>query len=360
MDANPLLECFAFTLHPDASTRTQAEASLKEASATPGFLGACLDIISSNEVPEQIKLSASLYFKNKINYGWNQEQNGGNKNSPVYSVDNDEKPVIKDMLLQTMLQCAKQSPSCIRILNSALSTIIAYDYPEKKWESLLPQSMELLSSNNDIDSIHIGLLCLSEIFRTYRWKNNDDRQELEMLIMQSFPNLLEFTNTTLFQEGKNMNDAKFGELVKLVIKIYKFVVYTDLPFVLQRPESFIPWANFFVAIIQQDLPTELLNSTANDIDSRNRNPWVKCKKWAYANLYRLFQRYASRSLTRKFDYKDFKEMYLSQFLPQLLNLIFQQIERWGNRSLWLSDASIYYCLNFIEQCVCLLYTSRCV
>lgn len=347
MDANTLLQCFAGTLDHDTATRTNSEAYLKQASSTPGFLGACLDIISSSEVPENIKLSASLYFKNKITYGWTESSYTKNELLNIV-VDNDEKPVVKDMLIQTMLYCSKQSPSSLRILKSALTVIINDQYPSKKWDALLPKSVELLSGN-DLNMSYVGLICLSEVFRTYRWRENDSRQELEALILQYFPSLLQFAESSLFQEGRNMEDARIGEMVKLILKTYKFVTYYDMPFTLQRVDSFIPWANFFVSIIQQQLPQQLLDNA--DIDSRSKNSWVKCKKWSYANLYRLFQRYASQSLTRKFEYEQFKSIYIEQFLPQFLQLIFQHIEDWGNGKLWLSDESVHYILSFIEQTI---------
>lgn len=349
MDANALLQCFAHTLDQDFNTRTNAESQLKTASRTPGFLGACLDIIASAEVPANIKLSASLYFKNKIIYGWIVSEYSSSKNELLnYGVDNDEKPVVKDMLIQTMLACSHNAPHCLKALRPALKTIISEEYSKGRWNDLLPKSLELLS-NSDIDVAFVGLICLSEIFRTYRWKENDSRQELETLILEYFPALLSYANDQLMQDGKNMNDPKIGELLKLIIKIYKFVTYHDLPFTLQRPEFFVPWANLFVSVIQHPLPESVMS--ISDADERKTNPWVKCKKWSYANLFRLFYRYASTSLSRKFEYNEFKAVFIDEFLPQLLSLLFEQIEQWGSGAIWLSDESLYYILSFLEQAV---------
>ncbi|GAV52365.1 hypothetical protein ZYGR_0AG03560 [Zygosaccharomyces rouxii] len=345
MDVNGLLQCFAGTLDQNAQVRSQAESQLKQISFTPGFLGATLDIISAEQTPENVRLSASLYFKNKCVNGWTGKYHGKNELLD-YVVDQDEKPVIKDLLVRTLVVCVKLSPGSTRVLKNALSIIIYEEYSQGRWEDLLNQSIKLLSGS-DVDEAYVGLLCLSGIFRTYRWKENDSRQGLEMLILQYFPDLLKYGETQLLAQGSNLNDAKLGEMLLLLIKIYKFVTYLDLPFTLQRQESFIPWANFFVTVIQLPLPAEFM--TLYDNESRAKNPWVKCKKWSYAILYRLYQRYASDSLTRKFEYEEFKFLYRDQFLPQLLQLLFQQIEQWGAGGLWLSDESFYYILCFIEQ-----------
>lgn len=350
MDKNALLQCFAGTLDQNPNIRHNAETQLKEASKAPGFLGACLDIISSGtESTDSVKLSASLYFKNKINYGWNaSETTLVPKNELLnFAVDNDEKPVVKDMLIQTMINCSKQAPHCIRILKPALVTIVSSEYPMHRWDDLLPKSLELIS-NGDLDLAYIGLLCLSEIFRTYRWKENDSRQDLELLISNYFPPLLQYANDSLLANEENVNNAKIGDILKLIIKIYKFVTFHDLPFVLQREEFFVPYANLFVKVIQMPLSKEFLDKT--DKESRGVYSWVRCKKWAYANLFKLFQRYACRSLSGRYEYEEFRVLFVEQFLPSFLQTIFEQIENWGSGALWLSDESLYYILNFIETC----------
>lgn len=72
MDANLLLECFSATLQSDQSVRHQAELQLRQLVLTPGFLGGCLDIISSNNpaVSLPIKKAAAVFFKNRVVKYW--------------------------------------------------------------------------------------------------------------------------------------------------------------------------------------------------------------------------------------------------------------------------------------------------
>lgn len=344
MDVHLLFQCFEGTLNQSGQIRHEAEQKLKELSKTPGFLGACLDILSNGEVPESIKISASLYLKNKIYYGWSKRSGSSNELLNI-EVDADEKPVVKDMLINTLVQCAHTSPDCVRMLQPALTTIVGEEFPAGRWNNLLEESFKLLASN-DIDSAFIGLLALSEIFRTFRWSTNDERQNLERLIAQHFDDLLAYANQLIYHPG-TVDDNKIGNMVKLIVKIYKFITYHDFPFTLQAPERFIPWANFHVAIIELPFSQNFLDSV--DKDSRKNYQWVKAKKWAYSNMLRIFQRYASESLTRKFSYDNFKQMYLKDFMPHLLQLYFHQIEEWGTNKLWLSDECVYNILNYIEH-----------
>lgn len=344
MDVNLLFQCFEGTLNQSGEVRHESEQKLRELSKIPGFVGACLDILSNSKVPESIKLSTSLYLKNKIYYGWSKRSKSSNELLNI-ALDNDEKPIVKDMFINTLVQCSHTNPSCVRMLMPALTTIVGEEYPAGRWDGLLAESFRLLSTN-DIDSAYIGLLALSEIFRTYRWSENDERQNLERLIVQHFDDLLAYANQ-LIQSPGALDDNKIGNMVKLIIKIYKFITYHDFPYTLQTPERFIPWANFHVAIIEMPLSQHFLESV--DKDSRKNYQWVKAKKWAYSNMLRIFQRYASESLTKKFSYDEFKQMYLKDFMPNLLHLYFQQIEQWGTYKLWISDECLYNILSHIEH-----------
>ncbi|KAL6949711.1 hypothetical protein ACO0QE_000367 [Hanseniaspora vineae] len=345
MDPQQLLECFVGTLNQNAQVRSQAEQHLKEASKVPGFLGACLDIISSEQAPNSVKLSASLYFKNKILYGWSSTFKTKNELLNI-KIDQDEKPVIKELFIKALTSCSALSPGCLRILQPALNTIVVFDYRNGKWDQLLPESLRLLSTN-DINAAHIGLLCISEICKSYKYSKNDSRQEFEKIILEIFPHLLQY-GKSLMESDPTMENAKIGEMVKLIVKCYKFSIYTDLPFTLQREETFIEWANFQVSLINHPLNAKLFQQ---DTEYRKTDPWCKTKKWSYFNLTRLFSRYASDSMFSKTSYPEFASMYTEKFMPHLLELFFQQLEQWGAKTLWLADEPLYLIIKFIEECV---------
>lgn len=53
----------------------------------------------------------------------------------------------------------------------------------------------------------------------------------------------------------------------------------------------VGWCTLFLTIVGKDAPEHALD---DDFDERERNHFWKSKKWAYANLNRLFVRYVSR------------------------------------------------------------------
>lgn len=88
-------------------------------------------------------------------------------------------------------------------------------------------------------------------------------------------------------------------------------------------------------------------------EDRELNSWVKCKKWAFANLYRLFYKYAAprKVGSQPGKYADFSNIFISNYVPEIIKAYFEQIELWIKKDIWLGNASIYNILAFLEECI---------
>lgn len=53
-------------------------------------------------------------------------------------------------------------------------------------------------------------------------------------------------------------------------------------------DTMVGWCTLFLTIVGKVSPAHVLDE---ELDLREQNFWWKCKKWAYANLNRLFVRY---------------------------------------------------------------------
>lgn len=257
MDANVLLECFAGTLQANQGVRQQAELKLKELSVTPGFLGGCLDIIgssNSNLIDPNVCKAAAVYFKNRIVRYWRPSERSNSApqgSTGTVFIDNDEKPIIKERILQVIVSSdyhIKQQ------LIPVLRVLVSFEFP-KNWPTLLNDTGSLLQqvpsaadpANPILDEVnysqlYTGLLCFSEVCRNFRWVKNEDRElELDPIIQQVFPHLLNIGNS-IVQHPNEITEFK-AEIIKLILKIYKFVTYYDLPKVLQTREAVFSWGS---------------------------------------------------------------------------------------------------------------------
>lgn len=346
MDSNLLLECFSATLLANQSLRREAELQLRQFVLTPGFLGGCLDIISShNEVVNiSIKKASAVFFKNRVVKYWSVD--GQNK------IDDDEKPVIKDRILPVLIQSDYNTK---QQLIPVLRVLISYDFPNK-WKTLLEDTGKLLqqvpvgaSKDEDFSQLYTGLLCFSEISRKFRWVGNSDRaNDLDPIIAQVFPHLLNIGNSIIANSEKITELS--AEILKLILKVYKFVTYFDLPVVLQTREALISWGEFHGSIINMNAPAYVLDTSISE-QEKSFLQISKCYKWAVANLYRIFTRYASQSLSKKFAYTEFQKMFCDEFIPHLIPNFLSIIEQWCSRERWLSLPCLYYLLQFLSHCV---------
>lgn len=64
----------------------------------------------------------------------------------------------------------------------------------------------------------------------------------------------------------------------------------ELPTYLMTEDQMVAWCTLFIRVVSKVPPASLM---PEDLEEREQNHWWKAKKWAYANLNRLFVRYDS-------------------------------------------------------------------
>lgn len=332
MDPNTLLQCFASTLEVQQAVREQAEAQLRQLADSPGFLGACLDIIAANDAPSHCRKAAAVYFKNRVVRYWREADR----------IDEGEKPVLRERLLPVM--CGVDWPNKHQLL-PVLRAIVSSDYPAQ-WPQLLNDVGVLLQKNDNVHELYTGIVCFAEVCRSYRWVENHERLEsLDPIIVQVFPHLLSVGNAILDGEITEVS----ADVLKHILKCYKFVTYHDLPAVLQTKEALVAWGEFHCRVISTEPPAYVASSTS-DLES-SQTQVSRCYKWSVANIERLFRRYASKSLSSRFLYENFKTMFVSDVLPHVMSIYLGLMEKWCRGERWLPKSALYHLLEFLSHCV---------
>ena len=159
--------------------------------------------------------------------------------------------------------------------------------------------MQLLSTN-DTNAVFAGLHCMLAICRMYRFKGGETRDDFNRIVAASFPRLLDIA-----RELVQSTDMEAWEGLHIIMKTFKHTIYVrclftsewvglltcrkfDLPPHLMIHDQIYGWCSLFLAIVGKEAPAQALDE---DLDERERNHFWKSKKWAYANLNRLFIRY---------------------------------------------------------------------
>lgn len=333
MDTNALHLCFEASLQADPNTRMEAELQLRSVDNTPGLIAGCLDIVVEPQVNDAVKTAAAIYLKNKVDGFWDPLL-------PVaHPIDEDEKPIFRERLIPALV---KVTPQCRPILVKVLNIIVSRDFPTK-WPGLLDATLVLFQTS-DLDSMRAGLVCLLEICKHYRWTSGEKRAGLDKVISTSFSGVLNIGNSLV---NETSNEA--GEMLRDIVKIYKCATFQDIPKELQESKNMADWGNLMLNIIRKDLPDQVLKLSEED---RETTAWVKCKKWSFANLYRLFYRYATpRKIAQKKALNEFASSFIANYVPEILKVYFEQIDLWVQRKVWLGRASLYNILAFLEECI---------
>ncbi|KAL4764792.1 SKI complex RNA helicase subunit SKI2 [Aspergillus foveolatus] len=336
MDVAALRNRIQSTLDANADIRRQAELDLKYAETQPGFINALLDILQGEQV-NAVQLSAGVYLKNRINRGWSTIED-----SPLRApIAEEEKPGFRERLIPALVS----TPPNVRAqLVPLLQKILQHDFPEQ-WPGFLDITMQLLGTN-DAGSVYAGLQCLLAICRVYRFKAGDKREEFDKIIEHSFPQLLSIGSRLVDEES-----VEAAEMLRIVVKSYKHAIYFELSPHLQSHQATVDWCTLFLRIIAKEPPA---NSMMESKEERELAHWWKCKKWAYANLNRLFIRYGNPTTIPKSsnpDYSQFAKSFITTFAPEILKGYLQEIDKYVSKGQWLSNPALSYTLIFFEECV---------
>ncbi|MCJ1365361.1 hypothetical protein MMC16_004482 [Acarospora aff. strigata] len=336
MDVAGLRNRIQSTLDTNADVRRQAELDLKYAEDQPGFPDSLLNVLEA-EQDNGVRLSTAVYLKNRVTRGWSPADD-----YPLHKpIPEDEKHAFRTRLLPILASSQAQIRSQ---LIPILQKILQYDFPDK-WPDFMDITIQLLNTN-DANSVFAGLQCLLAICRVYRFKAGEDRGDFNKIVELSFPQLLSIGSRLVDEES-----LEAGEMLRTIVKTYKHAVYFDLPPHLRQQETTVGWCTLFLRTIGKEAPPCAL---PEDLDERETNHWWKAKKWAYANLNRLFVRYGNPSTLSKNngqDYTEFSKSFITSFAPEILKGYLQQIEKWASKTAWLSKPSLSYTLAFLDECV---------
>ncbi|KAK8172317.1 armadillo-type protein [Phyllosticta citrichinensis] len=338
MDVAGLRSRIAATLESNADARRQAEIDLKYAEDQPGFPDALLDILEA-EQEAGVRLSTVVYLKNRITKGWSVSEEYSQTNAKP--IPEDEKANFRKRLVPVL---ATSAPPIRAQLIPTLQKILSYDFPSK-WPEFLDITQQLLNAG-DANSVFAGIQCLLAICRIYRFKATEDRQEFDGIVQVTFPQLLNI-GTRLVGE----TSLEAGEMLRTILKVYKHAIYFELPTPLRDQQTMVGWCTLFLNVVAKEAP---LCALPEDLEERETNHWWKAKKWAYANLNRLFVRYGNPqtlSKSAEVDYSAVAKTFLENFAPEILKGYLQQVEKWVAKTTWLSKACLSYTLAFLDECV---------
>lgn len=316
----------ALTLLPDPNVRQQAERELQSRSHSADHLQACLGLIGPLTPPD-IQLAALIHVKNSVRRGWES------------GIQPEAKDFIKGAILE-LIALSVDSPSpllesmrrnqLLPILDEIIQLDIRLD------EQLVGRLFEVVVAASESSRGHVYTLvfCIMCFCRYFRWHHNKTRGDRFDSVVQSFfPDLV-----TLGALLVDLDQEVSHEILKHVLKCYKFATYSDLPAPLQVKESASNWAHLMLRVISAPSSTPT---------------FVKCQKWAAANLSRVFLKYGvpgSNLSSSELSYPEFRVFFLNTIAPEATETFFKLVSDhcMGKE---IAGAPLCHILSFLDTAV---------
>ncbi|OAY74305.1 Importin-11 [Ananas comosus] len=149
-DIQAVYSLLANSLSAEESLRKPAEANLAQCESRPGFCSCLLEIIAARDLAcrEDVRLLASVYFKNSISRYWRYRRDtpGG--------ISNEEKIHIRNKLL---LHIREENTKIALQLAVLISKIARIDYP-KEWPDLFSSLAQQLQSADVLASHRVFMV----------------------------------------------------------------------------------------------------------------------------------------------------------------------------------------------------------
>ncbi|KAF8713095.1 ARM repeat-containing protein, partial [Rhizoctonia solani] len=342
MDPQHVSTLFATTFNADPNVRIAAELELrKQAVGQAGMLSAVVQIVGTNGVDLSVRQAAVVFLKNAVARGYKSSNIPVQHQLPAPPVPDADKQVIKQHILPLIVASPNRA---IRIqLAAILKTLVSHDFPER-WPGFMENVVQLLQSDRS-ESVFGGMTALLEIFKTYRYRPDESTKILPQIVEKTFPLLVSLGS----KAAANPGAPESADFLHLILKTYRNSIQQRLSEHQQASSSLVPWGRLFFAVINVQPPAD---QVPESLDEREKCPWWKAKKWAYATLNRLFMRYGSPSDLVKAlqkQYSKFAQHFATSFAPEILNTYLHQVELNVSGGTWLSKRVTYLIIQFLQQ-----------
>ncbi|CAN7010378.1 hypothetical protein IGI04_011703 [Brassica rapa subsp. trilocularis] len=155
-DLPAMYSLLANSMSGDESVRRPAEAALSQSESRPGFCSCLMEVIASKDLVSHVdvRLMASVYFKNSINRHWKSRRNASS------GISNEEKIHLRQKLLSHLRE---ENYKIAEMLAVLISKIARFDYP-REWPDLFSVLAQQLHSADVLASHRIFMI----LFRTLK------------------------------------------------------------------------------------------------------------------------------------------------------------------------------------------------
>lgn len=262
------------TIQSDNNIRRQAEAYITEIESQNGFLIVLLHLITvlsdSNE-DKNIRVAASIFFKNAIKKRWNPIDD------EISAIAPSDRSIIKSHLITLMCSTTpdvqKQLSEAVSLISTHESLVPCNPPSEYEWTDLLPQLVAKLVIN-DLRVTQGVMLTANSIMKRFRNQYQSDQLFDEIIVcLQAFSvpllecykrngELITLLSTKTIENKEQLLLA--FETQRLMSRIFFSLNWQDLPTSVIDEETISVWMGEFLNFMNYKNP--LLDDTSEDTE----------------------------------------------------------------------------------------------
>lgn len=332
LDEQAILSCIEHTMVADARVIRAAELQLYEIEKEAGFTVFLLKIVSNQDIALNVRMSAAIYFKNKVQRSWRTENS--NEKVHIGDISEDEGKMIKENIIPILINNCENNH-----IRPHLAEAIKYILTRSTSWDLSSTVIELLNTGKS-EYVYAGLLLVFQMCSAHRYDMTGKRDQIDNFIISVFP-----TIETLLSNLVSETDYRSSELLYLILKSFKYGCLNNYPQYFNDMEKLNSWIKLHLFLCAKPLPKEVLEL---DYADRSLDKRVKVNKWGFGNLNKFIHRY-SRS-TKQIS-EEFVQYIYNNLCPEIIQEYFTIIQSWKEGSLWLSESSLYYLVQLFEKCL---------
>jgi len=326
-EISQLCTALQYTLSNEKEKRDFALKFLEKAEKVNGYSPMLMQIIlaSNNEIPDVIKLSASIQLKNIIKKQKprsisddSDEENIPNEGEITQKISPEEWQIVKTNIFKCMCNCPNKQ--VFAQLKACFMCVADFDYPGI-WPHLLTEVKNSLISPKDKNSFYAGFVASQILTKVFRFQLNEKQIAIEPQINELYGILYEFAVKIV----QNPSEESIIYL-KFIGKSILNSIYLGVSEYLMKEGVIENWLKIFKTIFEWPVPAELNAPTDDpeDLALRAKMPIFKAKNISSLLFYRLFQKYGDLEHAEE-KYKEFTKKVINEFSWGLAELFIKFI-----------------------------------
>jgi hypothetical protein len=338
-DLQTLASILGNTLHPDGEIRRQAENALASFEKVAGGHTLLLQLITMQEVPFEVRQSASLRLKNLYHGYWSIRK------GELAKVSDQDRVMMRANLLESIV---RQTDPRLRVqLLEVAYWLWPSDEPDE-WKDLIPAIINNIQvgmspqsgQRPDLMRVYGSICVLHKVLKRYQNREPDARRPVFVIVDACFPLLL-----TLFQAmvQQSLQDQSFEimETLRIIVKIFHVTCTIQIPPQwLTHFDAFKPWMDTLLFLFEQPVTDAHVAACAaakagtqqdSERQKRAKSPGWRIKKWLAHLCNRIYSRFGRPDHVGQEKTKSTAFKKLTKAKKEEIKVLNQQKKAWASR-----------------------------